>query len=76
MITETATAAVWPTRVAEQRFEQVGDGRLAERPDPDRGHRDPDLAGGDVVADLLHLRQGAPGAPLPCVGHRLQPRAA
>ena len=45
---------------AEQRLEQVRDRGLAERPDGDRGHRDPDLTGGDVVADLVELVEREP----------------
>ena len=58
--------------VAEQGLEQVGDGRLAEGADADRGHRDPDLAGGDVVADLLQLPERHPRPALALLGHRLQ----
>ncbi len=43
-------------RVAERLLEQVRERGLAERPDPDRRHRDPDLTGRDVVADRLDLR--------------------
>ena len=61
-----------PETVAEQGLEDVGDGRLAESTDADRGHRDPDLAGGDVVADLLELHQRHPRPALAVLGHRLQ----
>ena len=46
-----------PSASSEHRLEHVRDRRLAERADADRGHRDPDLAGGDVVADLVELRE-------------------
>ena len=51
----------------------VRDRRLAERADPDRGHRDPDLAGGDVVADVVHLgqRQRAPREPSSAISSSL-----
>ena len=39
--------------VAEDRLQRVGDRGLAEGADSDRRHRDADLAGGDVVADLV-----------------------
>ena len=59
---------------AEQRLEQVRDRGLAERADGDRGHRDPDLTGGDVVADVVELVRAPAGrrAPPP----RPAPRAA
>ena len=73
MTTEITTAAAWPSGAAEQRLEQVRDRRLAERADADRGHRDPDLAGGDVVADVVELAS-ASRAPRALLGQR--PRAA
>ncbi len=38
-------------RALEQRLEQRGDRGLAEEADADRGHRDPELAGGQVLVD-------------------------
>ena len=63
-------------RVAEQRLEHVGDRRLAQGSDADRGHRDPDLAGGDVVADVLALRQCEAGPAGALLGQRLEPGTA
>ena len=60
----------------EDRLERVGDGRLAECSDADRGHRDPDLAGGDVVADLLHVAQCQARTTRAAVGELLESRAA
>ena len=51
----------------------MGDRRLAERADADRGHRDPDLAGGDVVADLVELVQRQRRAAGALLGQRLEP---
>ena len=41
----------------EERLDQLRDRRLAEEPDPDRGHRDPDLAGRQVLVDVIELLQ-------------------
>jgi len=59
--------------VSERSLEQVRDRRFAERADGDRGHRDPNLAGRDVVADLLELLEGEARAARALLGKRLQP---
>src|SRR3954453_12416232 len=61
---------------AEDRLERLGEDRLAERADADRGHRDPDLDGRDVVADLVDLVQGELGAAQALVAHGLEARSA
>jgi len=55
-------------------FQEVRDRRLTERTDADRRHRDPDLASGDVVADVLDLGVRQPRSARPGFGHRLEPR--
>ena len=50
--------------------------RLAEEADPDRGHRDPDLAGGEVLVDRSICSSAWLGAAVALVGHRLEPRPA
>ncbi len=50
---------------AEDRLDQLGDGRFPEEADPDRGHRDSELAGGEVLVDVVELpedRRGTSGA--------------
>ena len=47
-------------------LEQAGDGRLAHEADAQRGHRDAELAGRQVLVDALELqrrRAGRPSAP-------------
>ena len=63
-------------RPLEQRLEQVDDRRLAEEPDPDRGHRDPDLAGGERLVDRLDLLEHLLGPGLALGGERLDPAPA
>jgi hypothetical protein len=58
----------------EYTLQGVGDGRLAERADADRGHRDPDLAGRDIGGDVVELGQGQTSTPHPLLGHLSQPR--
>ena len=65
-----------PERAAQQRLEHMGDRRLAQGADADRRHRDPDLAGGDVVADVVYLLERQPGASRPFVRERLEPLLA
>jgi hypothetical protein len=71
MITDTATAAPWPMGPP-----RMGSKTFAQGADPDGGHGDADLAGRDVVADVLELGQGQPRAALALVGHLLQARLA
>ncbi len=60
--------------LAEQWLQQMSDRRLAERPDADRSHRDPNLTGGDVVADVVELGQRKPRPARPLVSQCLEPR--
>src|SRR5262249_3210244 len=50
--------------------------RLAEEADPDRGHRDPDLAGGERLVDLVELLDHGFGAALPFLRELLDLAAA
>ena len=43
--------------LAERVLEELGERRLGERADRDRGHRDPDLDGRDVLVDVVELRR-------------------
>jgi hypothetical protein len=61
--------------VTDHRLDQVGDRRFAEKADPDRGERDPDLAGGERLVDRLDLLQRLHGAGLALLGQRLDPAA-
>ena len=54
----------------------VGERRLAEEPDSDRGHRDPDLAGRQVLVDVVELVQDLGRAPLTLLRERLDPAPA
>ena len=65
-----------PDPAFEQWLEQMLDARLAQRTDPDRGHRDPDLAGGDVVPNLVELGERQPSASGALVSQRLEPFAS
>ena len=56
---------------AEDRFEQLRQRGLAEEADPDRGHRDPDLAGRERLVDLVELLDHRLGAALAFVGELL-----
>src|SRR5215211_2023463 len=58
----------------QPRVDQRRDRRLPEEPDADRGERDPELAGRQVLADLVELPQRQPGRPVRL--QLLQPRAA
>ena len=60
---EIASAAS-PRRAAEEGLDQLGDRRLAEEADPDRGQRDADLGGGDELVDVVDLVERACGAAL------------
>ena len=51
-------------RAAERALEEVGERGLAERADADRGHRDPDLDGRDVLVDVRSSCSSASAAPL------------
>ena len=65
-------------RAAEQRLDQRRDRRLAEEADAERGERDPELAGRQVLAEVLLLGDRAGGAAparrAPCSSRR--PRLA
>jgi hypothetical protein len=56
----------------EQRLDQVRERGLAEEPDPDRGHRDPDLAGREVLVDVVELPQHPIRAAAPLGGELLE----
>ena len=56
-------------------MDQVRDGRLAEEADPDRGQRDAELAGRQVLGELVHLTQRELGLGV-VVGDLLEPRSA
>ena len=60
MNTLTATATPW-REAAEQRLEQRGDGGLAEKADADRRERDPELAGREVLGDVVERVEGQRG---------------
>ena len=70
---EIATAAPWG-EATEDGLQQVGHGRLAQEADRDRRHRDPHLAGGQVLVQAPELvqRLGRPAGAF--VGHLLEPR--
>ena len=65
-----------PDRAPQDRLEHVRDRGLAERADADRGHRDPDLTGRDVIADVVYLSERQASTTRPLLGQRLQPRPA
>ena len=71
---EIATATPWerPPKTGSSRCAM---GRLAEEADPDRGHRDPDLAGGQVLVQAVELDDGL-DAPDALARHRLESRSA
>ena len=54
-----------PTDAAEERLHQRRERRLAEEADADRGQRDPHLAGGDVLVDVVELLERDARRPLP-----------
>ena len=56
---------------AEDRLEQLRQRGLAEEADPDRGHRDPDLAGGERLVDLVELLDHRLGAAFAFLGELL-----
>ena len=62
--------------VAEQRLEQVGDRRLAEEADAQRGECDPELARGERLVDLVELLEDLLGTRLTLLGERLDPARA
>ncbi len=74
-MTTAMTTATSLRRPAEHRLERVGDRRLAERADADRGHRDPDLAGRDVLVDPVDLGQGERRPARSALPRRLELRA-
>src|SRR3954452_5405728 len=59
---------------AERRLEELRHSGLAEEPDPDGGHRDPELAGREVLIDSVELLQHARGAAGALGGELLDPR--
>ena len=61
---------------AEYRLEQGGDGGLAEEAEADRGERDPDLRGGQVLVDVVHLVERELCAARPLLRRLLHARAA
>jgi len=63
---------------AEHRLQQIRDDGLADGADPDRGQRDPHLAGGDVLVDVVDLleRQRGAAQPLLLGGLELRPARA
>ena len=68
------TATPWLSHLAERLLEQRGDRRLAEEADAERGHRDAELAGGQVLVDLVDLLERERGAAHAVVAHLLEPR--
>ena len=62
--------------VAEQRLEQLRQRRLAEEADAQRGERDPDLTGGDVLVDVVDQLEPVTGRADPFVAQLLEPGAA
>ena len=61
---------------AEDRLEQLRQRGLAEEADADRGHRDPDLAGGERLVDRVELLDHRLGAALAFLGELLDLAAA
>ena len=61
---------------AEDRLEQHRQRGLAEEADADRGHRDPDLAGGERLVDLVELLDHLLGAAFAFLGQLLDLAAA
>ena len=61
---------------AEDRLQQLRQRGLAEEADPDRGDRDPDLAGGERLVDLVELLDDRIGAALALLGKLLDFAAA
>ena len=61
---------------AEDRLEQLRQRGLAEEADADRGHRDPDLAGGERLVDLVELLDDGLGAALAFLGELFDLAAA
>ena len=57
---------------AEDRLEQLRQRGLAEEADADRGHRDPDLAGGERLVDLVELLEHGLGAAVAFLGQLLE----
>jgi hypothetical protein len=57
---------------AERRLDQVGERRLAEEPDADRRHRDPQLAGGEVFVDAVELVKDPLRRAVPRLDHLLE----
>ncbi len=61
---------------AEDRFDQHRQRGLAEEADADRGDRDPDLAGGERLVDLVELLDHRLGAAFAFLGELLDLAAA
>ena len=61
---------------AEDRLQQLRQRGLAEEADADRGERDPDLAGGDELVDVVELLERQRGAADAFVAQLLEPLAA
>jgi hypothetical protein len=60
-------------RRAERVLEQRRDRRLAQEADSQRGHGDAELAGGEVLVDVLDLLEDERGAPAALVAQLLEP---
>jgi len=63
-------------RVAERILQQAGDRRLAQEADAQRGHRDAELAGRQVLVDAIDLAQHQGGTAHAVVAHLLEPALA
>ncbi len=61
-------------QAAEDGLQQVGHGRLAQEADRDRRHRDPHLAGGEVLVQAAELVQRLGRSAGAFVGQLLEPR--
>ncbi len=60
-------------RVAEHGLQLFRDRGLAQEADAERGHRDAQLAGGQVLVDLVHLLERERGPAHALVPHLLEP---
>ncbi len=58
----------------ERRLDQLRDRGLAEEADRQRGERDPDLRGRDVLVDVIELLERDLRPPVALVGEALHPR--
>jgi hypothetical protein len=63
-------------KAAEHRLQQTRQRRLAQEADPDRGHRDPDLAGRKRLVDVIELLEHELSARRILLGELLEPAAA